>query len=65
MNKTRLVGIILLLLAGLIFLLPGEYSSAAQDDPDLVYIFGIVQDEQFQPVKGAQVDLVEETSSSE
>ncbi len=57
MNKTRSVSITLLLIALAIFLTSMEKVDAAGIDPTEIFLFGRVQDAQFQPIKGVQIDL--------
>jgi len=55
--KTKLVGTLLFILAMTVFLFSMENASAADVNSEISYIFGIIQDSQFQPVKGVEVTL--------
>jgi len=55
--KSRLTGIILIILAGVNFLLSIENVSAADVNSESSYIFGKIQDAQLQPVEGVEVSL--------
>ena len=58
MTKTRLAGIVLLILALAIFLFSMENVSAAEVNNGFSYIFGKIQDGLLQPVEGVEVSLV-------
>ena len=58
MAKTKLAGTILFILALTIILFSMENASAADVNSEFSYIFGKIQDAQFQPVKGVEVSLV-------
>ncbi len=63
MGKTKFTGIILFLLALIIFLFSMENASAADINSDFSHIFGKIQDAQLQPVQGVEVNLVSDRDS--
>jgi Na+/H+ antiporter NhaD/arsenite permease-like protein len=57
--QKSILGIILLCLSGAILLMTGSTPAAAEGDEAAIFIYGKVEDGQFQPVRDVQVSLID------